>query len=103
MNALGEIASTRCPSKPRARCQRTTKVSALKVVTAFLALTALATFSTSGPATAQGNCGHPNGDHVVIEVKWEDPIGGLAVRDGPNGGANGLGTRQASGTGSGVW
>ena len=77
-------------------------MSALKVVTVFLALTALTMSSAFGPATAQGNCGHPNGDHVVIEVKWEDPIGGLAVRDGPNGGANRLGIIPASGTGIGV-
>ena len=74
----------------------------MKVATTLLALTALAILSGSSPATAQGSCGHPHGDHVVIEVKWEDPIGGLAVRDGPNGNANRQGIIPAAGTGIGV-
>lgn len=56
----------------------------------------------AGPARSQSNCGHPHGDHVVIQVKWSDPIGGLAVRNAPNSNATRLGVIPADGTGIGI-
>jgi uncharacterized protein YraI len=57
-----------------------------------------------GAASAQGqsNCGHPHGDHVVIQVKWGDSIGGLAVRSAPHNNASLLGVIPAAGTGVGI-
>jgi uncharacterized protein YraI len=71
----------------------------------FKALVASATGMAcfiSAAAEAQNGCGHPHGDHVVIEVKSDDPIGGLAVRSGPNAKAERRGIIPAVGTGIGV-
>jgi uncharacterized protein YraI len=57
---------------------------------------------TTKLAFGQARCGHPYGDYVVIDVRWEDPIGGLAVRMGPSSAETKLGTIPADGTGIGV-
>jgi uncharacterized protein YraI len=62
----------------------------------------LAFLWSSDPAPAQGDCGHPHGDYVVVQVRWEDPIGGLAVRTDPNGNAERRGVIPAAGTGVGI-
>jgi hypothetical protein len=68
----------------------------------LVVITAFAILCIPDRAPAQSNCGHPHGDHVVIEVKWGDPIGGLAVRSAPNSRAERRGIIPAAGTGVGI-
>jgi uncharacterized protein YraI len=44
----------------------------------------------------------PSGDYVVIDVKWNDPIGGLAIRSAPNDSASLRGIIPPAGTGIGI-
>lgn len=45
----------------------------------------MAILASSNTALSQNQCGgQPRGDYVVINVKSDDPIGGLAVRDQPS-------------------
>lgn len=53
-------------------------------------------------AYAQNTCGHPHGGHVVINIRWGDVIGGLAVRDGPSASDRRLGIIPPHGAGVGV-
>jgi uncharacterized protein YraI len=63
---------------------------------------ALAGAASGTVAFGQPSCSHPHGNYVVVDVKWEDPIGGLAVRTGPNAGEKREGVIPTDGTGIGV-
>src|SRR6516225_8193506 len=43
-------------------------------------IVAIAALCTGERAGAQPTCPSSGGDHVVIDVRFEDPIGGLAIR-----------------------
>src|SRR5438105_4442444 len=69
---------------------------------AFLIAAASAMQCIPDAVLAQSDCGAPHGDYVVIEVKWEDSIGGLAVRDEPRNDGTRRGVIPAAGTGIGI-
>ncbi len=48
------------------------------------------------------SCESSHGDYVVVNVKWNDPDGGLIVSSGPGMHANRLGVIPASGVGIGI-
>jgi uncharacterized protein YraI len=52
----------------------------------IFASTGIAALLGCGVAFAQNTCANPQGDYIVIEVHWDDPIGGLAIRTGPGSG-----------------
>jgi uncharacterized protein YraI len=60
----------------------------------------MAILVVSNPAWSQNSCGiEPRGNYTVINVKSDDPIGGLAVREAPSSSAGRRGVIPASGVG----
>jgi uncharacterized protein YraI len=62
-------------------------------------IAAMALLCSIGATQAQTGCAQSPGDYVVIEVKWDDPIGGLAIRTGPDGNSERRGVIPSSGVG----
>jgi uncharacterized protein YraI len=60
----------------------------------------MAVLVVSNTAWSQNSCRiAPNGNYTVINVKSDDPIGGLAVRDGPSSSSGRRGVIPANGVG----
>ena len=55
----------------------------------------------SPPASPE--CNRRNGDYVVIDVKWDDPDGGLVISSGPGMNAGRVGVIPAAGGGIGIF
>jgi clan AA aspartic protease (TIGR02281 family) len=73
------------------------------VVFGYVLVASNAWISYRDPASAQdvparSDCSIASGDYVVVDVGWDDPIGGLAVRAAPNGQAPIKGVIPAAGT-----
>ena len=62
-------------------------------------IVAIAALCTGERAGAQPTCPSSGGDHVVIDVRFEDPIGGLAIRSAASSASDRLGIIPASGVG----
>lgn len=62
-------------------------------------IASIASLCTGAAADAQAPCQRSAGDHVVIDVRWEDPIGGLAIRAIASSSGERLGIIPSSGIG----
>jgi uncharacterized protein YraI len=57
--------------------------------------------ATTPTKSTPENCTKPSGDFAVVNVKWEDPVGGLVLRSSPSSNAAEVTVIPAAGTGIG--